>query len=379
MNPFLVKTYKRYPLEVQRAEGVYLFNQNNEAFLDLTSGISVSSLGHSNKKLINVAKKQLDHYWHLSNLFESEHEKELSEKLAARSELDYVFYTNSGTEANEAAIKFTRLYQTGKKKILHLSGSFHGRTFGSMAVTDKSKIKAEYLPEAFETDSFSPNDIEELLLKADKDTAAIIIEVIQGENGIRPVSNNSMREIRRIADELDILLIVDEIQTGFGRTGKFFAYQWSGIKPDIVTAAKSIANGLPLGATILSKKVAEKINYGDHGSTFGGNPVALAVANSVVDMIDSELLKRINELSDYFFIKLSELDSLKIKEIRGKGLMIGIELHKGSMANDVIGDLLKKRIICLSAGDHVLRLLPAYCISKDEIDHFVNELKNILT
>ena len=378
MNSYLINTYKRYPISVENAEGSYIYDKHGKKYLDLTSGISVSSLGHANKKLIDVASNQLNKYWHLSNLFEPEAEQELSYKLVSKSGLDHVFYTNSGTEAIEAAIKFTRLYSTDKKKILHLRGSFHGRSYAAMTVTDKSKLNKKLLPLAFETDTFSKCDVEELLLKVDDQTAAIIIEVIQGENGVRPLSNEMLREISRIADELDILLIIDEIQTGFGRTGKFFAFEWSGIKPDIVTVAKTIANGLPLGACIVNKKVAEQISLGDHGSTFGGNPVSVAVANSVIDVIDSELMDSINDLSTYTFSKLNEINSSKIKDIRGKGLMIGIELHSGCMANDLISELLKAKIICLSAGENVLRLLPSYYTKKDEIDRFIMTLSEIL-
>jgi len=373
-----VNTYNRFPVEFIKGNGAYLFDKEDKKYLDFLSGIAVTGFGHNKHELVNAAKNQIENLWHVSNLFESSPQEELGKKLTDISKLDKVFFCNSGTEANEAAIKFARKWGNGRSTIIAAEGSFHGRTFGSLSASMQKKLWNGFEPLTPGFVSVPYNNIDAIKNKIDESTAAIMLEPIQGESGIIIPDDNYLQGVRKICNDNNILMIVDEIQTGMGRTGKFFAYQHSDVLPDIITIAKGIANGIPLGATICSDKVASAITPGSHGSTFGGNPVAVAVANNVVDLLTGQTLNNINEISNYLKEQLQTSNFTSIKEIRNKGLMFGLELDKKIDAKEIASALLKNKIIVGTAGNNVLRLLPPFIITKEQVDFFIETLKIVL-
>lgn len=375
---YQVNTYKRNPVEFVKGDGVYLFDKEGNKYLDLLCGIAVTGFGHKNKKLINAAITQIDNLWHVSNLFTSTPQEELAKKLCAKSGLDKVFFCNSGTEANEAAIKFARKFGNGKSTIISAKGSFHGRTYGSLSASAQEKLWEGFHPLTPGFVSVPFNDSESIKNAIDETTIAIMLEPIQGENGILIPSENYLSEVRNICDEKNILMIIDEIQTGNGRTGKYFAYQHSNIIPDIVTLAKGIANGLPLGAVICSEKVAEAITPGSHGSTFGGNPISISVANKVSELITDEVLLNNQRLGKLFSDKLNQKNIPIIKEIRVVGLMIGIEFIESVDAKNIAAKLMDHKIVVGTAGNNVLRILPPFIIEELHIDQFVNKFMEVL-
>ncbi len=373
-----VNTYNRFSVEFIKGNGAYLFDKEDKKYLDFLSGIAVTGFGHNKPELVNAAKNQIENLWHVSNLFESSPQEELGKKLTNISKLDKVFFCNSGTEANEAAIKFARKWGNGRSTIIAAEGSFHGRTFGSLSASMQKKLWNGFEPLTPGFVSVPYNNIDAIKNKIDESTAAIMLEPIQGESGIIIPDDNYLQGVRKICKDNNILMIVDEIQTGMGRTGKFFAYQHSDVLPDIITIAKGIANGIPLGATICSDKVASAITPGSHGSTFGGNPVAVAVANNVVDLLTGQTLNNINEISNYLKEQLQTSNFTSIKEIRNKGLMFGLELDKKIDAKEIASALLKNKIIVGTAGNNVLRLLPPFIIIKEQVDFFIETLKIVL-
>jgi predicted acetylornithine/succinylornithine family transaminase len=343
----------------------------------LLCGIAVTGLGHKNSKLIGAAINQIDKLWHVSNLFESTPQETLAKKLVDKSGLSKVFFCNSGTEANEAAIKFARKFGKGRSTIITASGGFHGRTMGSLSASAQEKLWEGFQPLTPGFKNIPYNNIEAIKDKIDESTIAIMIEPIQGENGIIIPSHNYLNEIRSLCNEHDLLMIVDEIQTGFGRTGKLFAYQHNDIIPDIVTLAKGIANGLPLGAVLVSDKVAAAITPGSHGSTFGGNPISIAVANKVIDLLNDELLNNVTQMGNLLKSKIEELEIQEIIEVRNKGLMFGLKFHSDIDIKELAQNLLNNRIVTGTAGDNVLRILPPLIIEEKHIDHFVYILKDL--
>ncbi len=373
-----VNTYNRFPVEFIKGNGAYLFDKEDNKYLDFLSGIAVTGFGHNKPELVNAAKNQIENLWHVSNLFESSPQEELGKKLTNISKLDKVFFCNSGTEANEAAIKFARKWGNGRSTIIAAEGSFHGRTFGSLSASMQKKLWNGFEPLTPGFVSVPYNNIDAIKNKIDESTVAIMLEPIQGESGIIIPDDNYLQGVRKICNDNNILMIVDEIQTGMGRTGKFFAYQHPDILPDIITIAKGIANGIPLGATICSDKVASAITPGNHGSTFGGNPVAVAIANNVVDLLTGQTLNNINEISNYLKEQLQTSNFTSIKEIRNKGLMFGLELDKKIDAKEIASALLKNKIIVGTAGNNVLRLLPPFIITKEQVDFFIETLKIVL-
>ncbi|MFD2208586.1 acetylornithine transaminase [Virgibacillus halophilus] len=367
-------TYGRFDLMVERAKGTTVWDDTGKAFLDFTSGIGVVNLGHRHQKVQQAVTEQLDKVWHTSNLFHISLQEEVAEKLAASSSGDRVFFCNSGAEANEAAIKLARK-ATGKTKIITCKQSFHGRTFATMAATGQEKIHHGYGP-LLESFVYVPyNDISALAAAIDENTAAIMLETIQGEGGVIPATSGFMKEIASIVKEKQILLIIDEIQTGIGRTGKPFAYQHYDISPDIITTAKALGNGLPVGAMIAKKDLEAYFGPGSHGSTFGGNPLAMAAAKQVLQEISKEaFLEDIIEKGQYLHEQLSEKfsDESFVKEVRGKGLMVGIVCD--GEVQKVIQSALKEGLLVLQAGSNVLRLLPPLVVTKEEIDTAVSIL-----
>jgi len=373
----LLNTYKRFPVEFVRGNGAFLYDVSGKEYTDFLSGIAVTGLGHNHPAIKQAVIEQINSLWHVSNLYESTPQKNLAEKLADISGLNSVFFCNSGTEAVESAIKFARKWGKGRYKIISALNSFHGRTYGSLSATGQSKFHLGFEP-MLPGFAYAPFGVIDEFKKAySDDTVAILIETIQGEGGVNIAPKGFIKELREFCNEKNILLIIDEIQTGFGRTGKFFSYQHENIIPDIVTTAKGIANGLPLGAVICSSKVAGSIQPGDHGSTFGGNPVAIAAANKVVELIDDNLLNVISKLGNTLIDSLYALDLPLVKEIRGKGLMIGIELEKNISSREIAGLMINEAVLVGTSGDSVIRLLPPFIITQNEIMKFLLSFKKV--
>ncbi len=377
MTNALLSTYSRYPVEFIEGKGCKLFDNNGDEYLDFLSGIAVTGFGHLHPEITKAVNKQLSKLWHVSNLFESTPQQNLASKLITATGLKSVFFCNSGTEANEAAIKFARKWGGKRKKIIVANGSFHGRTMGSLSATGKKELWSGFEPmlQGFTFARF--NDVKDIKSKIDEDTCAIMVEPIQGENGIIIPDEKFLTNLEKICTDNNILLILDEVQTGMGRTGKLFAHQWEKVQPDIVTVAKGIANGLPLGAVICSGKIMEIIKPGDHGSTFGGNPVSVAAANTVMDLLNSEMLEYTIEMGEKLIAAILSLNLSSINAVRGKGLMIAIELNE-PRANKVALELLREKIIVGTSGNSIIRIYPPFIITENEIRKFINQLKIVI-
>ncbi|OCA82916.1 acetylornithine transaminase [Pseudobacillus wudalianchiensis] len=364
----LFPTYARWDITPIKAKGAWLTDKSGKKYLDFTTGISVCNLGHVPDNVKQAVNEQLEKFWHTSNLFQIELQEEVAKQLTAASGLDLVFFANSGAEANEAAIKLARK-ATGRPKIITFIDSFHGRTFGTMAATGQEKIKTGFGPmlEKFEYVPF--NDLEALKAAVDEETAAIMFEIIQGEGGLNAGDPEFLLQVEQLAHDNGSLVIVDEVQTGIGRTGKPFAFQHIGLNPDIVSSAKGIASGLPLGAIIGKKELAEAFSPGSHGSTFGGNPVSLAAAKVTLDTIfDNEFLEDVTKKGEHLSSLLTEgLSSIpQVKKIKGKGLMIGIEMNEE--AAPFIPAAREKGLLILTAGTNTIRLLPPLNVREEEIN-----------
>lgn len=381
----LLRNYSRYNVEFVRGSGVYLFDSTGKEYLDFFSGIAVTGFGHLHPAILKAVKDQLHNIWHTSNLFLSSQQEMLARKLAEHSGLQYVFFCNSGTEANEAAIKFARKWGSGKtigsegrSTIITALGGFHGRTMGSLSASGQYKLWEGFFPLTPGFLYVPFDDIEATENSINHDTAAIMVEPIQGESGIIMPSKDYMRELRAICDKYNLLLVIDEVQTGMGRTGKMFAHQWEDIKPDIITLAKGIANGLPLGAVICSDKVADCITPGSHGSTFGGNPVSIAAANAVLDLLTEDQLKFNYIIGKKLKNEINDINHPLIKDVRGKGLMIGIEFREPINAKVIASKLLEEGVVVGTSGDNVIRILPPFIITEDEVAKFICTLFSVL-
>jgi predicted acetylornithine/succinylornithine family transaminase len=373
----LLQNYSRYYTEFVSGNGTKLYDTDGKEYIDFLSGIAVTGFGHNHPMIKEAVQKQIDNLWHVSNLFTSSPQEALAAKIAKASGLDKVFFCNSGTEANEAAIKFARKWGKGRSTILTTLGSFHGRTMGSLAASGQYKLWEGFYPllPGFRYIPFG--DLEALKYSYIPDLVAVMVEPIQGENGIIMPEEGYLKELRKFCDKHNLLLIIDEVQSGMGRTGKRFAYQWDDIKPDIITMAKGIANGLPLGAVACTEDVAQYITPGSHGSTFGGNPVSVAAANVVFDLLTDEKLIFIQNIGNYFKKELNSITE-KIKTIRGRGLMIGIEFNEVISAKSIAYSLLEEGIVVGTSGDSILRILPPYIITEEEINIFIKKLTEVL-
>lgn len=380
---YILNLYNRLNLEVERADGVYLYDKNNNKYLDMYSGISVNNLGYD-KEIANVIKNQVDKYIHLSNYFVSEPTVNLAKLLVDNSFASKVYFSNSGTEANEAAIKLCRKYgrkiNDNKIEILSALNSFHGRTYGGLTLTGQEKYQNDFKPLLSGVNYFEFNNIESLRDKVSENTCAVFLEIIQGEGGIVEVSQEFMNELVKLSKMYNFLIVIDEIQTGIGRSGDLFAFEKYNITPDIVTLAKSIGGGLPLGAMLVNEKLEEVLKVGDHGSTFGGNPVACAAGAYVLDkIVNTDLLKEVKEKSNYL---LNELENIKeefptlIKEIRGRGMMIGIDVGENAIA--IRDCALDNRLLLNVTNKTIIRLLPSLCISNSEINEFLEKFREVL-
>lgn len=369
-------TYSRSEIVIDKGKGCYVFDKNGNKYIDLVGGLATCILGHGNKKFADVIKNQAANITNPTNLYYTEQQVKLSEKLAKLSGLDKCFFSNSGTESVEAAIKLARKH-TKKTEIIATKNGFHGRTFGSLAATGKDKIKKPFKPMLAGFKHVEYGDAHAVENAIGDNTAAVIVEPIQGEAGIKVPPENYLRHLREICDKNKVLMIVDEIQTSYGRTGKFFAFEHSNIKPDIAVLAKGLANGMPIGATIAKEEIAISFEKGDHGSTFGGNPVSCAAANFTIEYIISKnLIENAAKQGEYLKNKLASIKSNAIKEIRGKGLMVGIELNK--KGNEVVKKCLNKRLLINCTNENVLRFLPPLIIDKGIIENAVNVLSEVL-
>ncbi|NGP44551.1 acetylornithine transaminase [Bacillaceae bacterium SIJ1] len=374
----LFKTYGRWPIEIQAAEAATMTDTNEKTYVDLTSGLGVVNVGHCHPDVLAAVEKQLKQYWHTSNLFESSLQEKVATQLTENTELDLAFFCNSGAEANEGAIKLAKKH-TGRTKIVTLQQSFHGRTFGAMAATGQDKIKAGFGPMLTEFVHIPLEDISALHEAVDDNTAAVMLEVIQGESGVRLASSAYLKAVEEACQNNGALLIIDEVQTGIGRTGSFFAYQSEGIDPDVVTVAKGLSNGLPVGAILGKHSLADAFSPGSHGTTFGGNPVAMAAASAVISIVkNDDFLQAVSSKGEAWIAQFKEElhDHPLVKDIRGKGLMIGIEMEKP--VSPLITRLQEKGFLTLSAGENVLRLLPPLIISEDLLEDFVKTLKETM-
>jgi acetylornithine/N-succinyldiaminopimelate aminotransferase len=386
----LLSTYERNPILFVRGEGVHLIDEDGRRYLDLLSGIGVNALGYGHPAIERTIINQSRALIHTSNLFFHEGQAELALRLTERTGLDRVFFANTGTEAWEGALKLARahaglLRSEGKQigtKFLALEQSFHGRTFGSVSTTHKAKYREPFGPVVPGVEFVRFNDVSDLREKFSNDVCAILVEAIQGEGGVRPLTQEFLAEARTLASSTGALLIVDEIQAGMGRTGKWCAYQHYGILPDVTTLAKPLAGGIPLGAIVCTEEAARAIHAGMHGTTFGGGPLACAVAIAVIESIEQEqLLKKNAEVGEYFMTQLQALAAKHeaIIDVRGKGLMIGAEIDSADLAKLIVAEMLKRHIIINCTSDTVLRFLPPYVIERAHVDTAIAALDEILT
>ena len=372
---YLTKNYNRKKISFKRGKGSFLYSVDGKKYLDFVQGIAVNSLGHAHPKLVKTINAQSKKLWHVSNAFIIPEGEKLAKKLAKKTFADYVMFQNSGAEATEAAIKVARryFYSIGKPKknrILCVKNSFHGRTLAAIYASGSKKMTEGFGPKVGGFDHFEFGDHKSLKKKITKNTAAIMVETIMGEGGIKVIPDWCLKELRKICNNKDILLILDEVQCGIGRSGDFFAFEKSKVKPDIVPIAKGIGGGFPIGAVLMNKKVASGMTAGTHGSTFGGNPLAMAVGNSVMDIIaNKKFLKNVKNISKYFLVNLNKIKEKYpgvIKEIRGRGLLIGIQLHT-DQAN-FIKKLMENKLLTIRAVENVVRVLPPLNVKKNEID-----------
>ena len=381
----LLKTYDRHPVLFTRGKGVHLWDDKGKRYLDFLSGIGVNSLGHAHPAVLKAIQRQSQRMIHISNLYYHEYQSQLAKVLTQASGLDRAFFCNSGTEAWEGALKIARAYgrhidtgnatKTAKTRILALEGSFHGRTFGSLSTTGQAKYREPFEPLVPGVEFVAFNSLEALEHHFDSSVCAVCIETIQGEGGIRPVSKEFLTRARELTREYGALLILDEIQCGLGRTGKFFAYQHYGIVPDVVTVAKPLAAGLPLGAILLTDEAASAIHPGMHGTTFGGGPLACSVALEVM-RVTKGLLGKVREQGSYFRKGLDGLAKKHsaIREVRGLGLMLAVDLHDAAHAKGIAQQLLQEGILINRTHETVLRFLPSFIIEKKHVDQVVHAL-----
>ncbi len=370
----LAKNYKRRNLSFRSGKGSYLISTNGGKYLDFVQGIAVNSLGHSNSKLNRAIKLQSNKLWHVSNAFKIPEGETLAKKIVKRTFADAIIFQNSGAEATEAAIKIARRYffsigKPKKNRIICIKNSFHGRTIAAIHASGSKKMVEGFGPKIPGFDHFEFGDHKKLKSLINKNTAAIMIETIMGEGGIKVIPNWCIKELRKLCNKHKILLILDEVQCGIGRSGKFFAFEYAKVKPDIVPIAKGIGGGFPIGAVLMTKKVSKAMKPGTHGSTFGGNPLAMAVGNAVMDQINKNLLKNVKKMSKYFIHGLNEI-KIKypniIKEVRGVGLLIGLQLFNDQ--TKFIKKLTDNKLLTIRAAENVIRILPPLNVKKKEID-----------
>jgi acetylornithine/N-succinyldiaminopimelate aminotransferase len=374
VSSHLLPTYARVDLAFERGEGAWLFTADGERYLDFTSGVAVNALGHAHPRLVSAVEDQARKLWHVSNLYRIPEAERLADRLCVLSFADTVFFQNSGAEAIECAIKMARKYQFAcgrpeRFRIVTFEGAFHGRTLAAIAATGNKKYLEGFGPPVEGFDQVPFADLEATKKAIGPQTAAILIEPIMGEGGVRVVPHTFLRALRKLCDDHGLLLIFDEIQTGIGRTGAMFAYEHTGVTPDIMTLAKALAGGFPIGACLATTEAGKGMTTGSHGSTFGGNPLAMAVANAVLDVVTATgFLERVRKNSLLLKQRLAELKDRHasvITEVRGEGLLIGLRMVPP--ASEMVDELRNEKMITVAAGDNVVRLLPPLIIGENEI------------
>ena len=380
----LAKNYNRRKISFKKGKGSYLYSTNGKKYLDFVQGIAVNSLGHTNSDLIKAINKQSKKVWHVSNAFIIPEGEKLARRLTQNTFADSVIFQNSGAEATEAAIKVARRYfysigKPNKNRIICIKNSFHGRTIATINASGSKKMTEGFGPKVSGFDHFEFGNHKKMKKLINKNTAAIMVETIMGEGGIKVIPNWCIKELRKICNRKGILLILDEVQCGIGRSGKFFAFEEAKVKPDIVPIAKGIGGGFPIGAVLMTNKVAKAMTPGTHGSTFGGNPLAMSVGNAVLDQILKKgFLTNVKNLSNYFH---SELNKIKnqfpkiIKEVRGVGYLIGLQLFFDQ--SKFIQELMKNKLLTIRAAENVIRILPPLNVKKSEIDLALSIIKKV--
>ena len=378
----LIPTYNRTPISFTHGKGVWLFAKTGEKYLDFISGIGVNSLGHSHPSLVNALEKQSKKLWHVSNLYEIPEQLELAKVLCKATGFDAAFFANSGTEATEAAIKLARKH-TGRKEIISFTGGFHGRTMGALSITAKKSIKKDFAPLVPGCKIIEFNNGQELEKTVSSKTAAVIFECVQGEGGINLINKKFLAQIFKLARKYKFLVIADEVQAGMGRTGYFLASDYFKIKPDIVTLAKGLGGGFPIGAILTRKHISQSFNPGSHGSTFGGNLLACAASLAAVNEIKkANFLKSVKANSEYLLNNLKKTQKKYHKiilDIRGIGFMLGLEINDVKTRDLIIKILREKyHVLTVVSGEKVLRILPPLIVSKANIDWFILKLEEAL-
>jgi acetylornithine/N-succinyldiaminopimelate aminotransferase len=380
----LLKNYARKKISFVKGKGCYLYSSTGAKYLDFVQGIAVNSLGHCHDHLVRTINKQSKKLWHVSNAFIIAEQERLAKRLTQNSFADFVAFQNSGAEATELAIKITRKYfyskgQPKKNRILCINNSFHGRTLATIFASNSKKATEGFGPKVEGFDHFNFGDHKSLEKSITKRTAAIMVETVMGEGGIKVIPDYCLKGLRKLCNKKNILLILDEVQCGIGRTGKFFAFEYAGIKPDIVPIAKGIGGGFPIGACLMTKKIATCMGPGTHGSTFGGNPLAMSVGNAVLDQVLKKgFLKNVQTIGDYFHNQLNQLQSEfpnVIKEVRGLGLLIGIKVTPDH--NLFVRKLLSNKLLTVRASENVVRLLPPLNVKMENINQAIVILRKV--
>ena len=376
-DDYFINTFTRQPVILDHGEGVKVTDIDGNEYLDMFAGIAVNALGHNHPRLVKAIQDQAEKLIHISSIYYNEPALIYAKRLIDKTSFDRIFYANSGAEANEGAIKLAIKY-TGKSEVISTVDSFHGRTIVTLAATGHEEYHEPFkciMPKGFINVPY--NDIEAIKDAITENTAAIIVEPIQGEGGVNVPDKDYLKQVEEICREKDIVFIVDEVQTGFGRCGTLFAHEIFGVKPDIMTMAKGIGGGVPMGGILATEKVASAFVPGDHGTTFGGGPLVCAAANAILDAFEEEdILDNVKEVGEYFIEELKKLDKEIIKEVRGKGLMVGVELTKPGA--EYVDKLREAGFLINCTADKVLRFVPPLIISKEEIDEFVKALDEIL-
>jgi acetylornithine/N-succinyldiaminopimelate aminotransferase len=384
MSP-LLPVYKRAEITFERGQGPYLFDRAGRRYLDFGSGIAVTLLGHSHPHLVAVLEAQAEKLWHCSNLYGIEPQQRLADRLVAHSFADTAFFCNSGAEALECAIKMARRFhygrgQGGRHRIITFEGAFHGRTLATLSAGGQEKHLEGFRPELPGFDQVAAGDLAGVEAAIGEQTAAILIEPTQGESGIRTIDPAFLEELRHLCDEHDLLLMFDEVQCGMGRTGRLFAYEWTTVTPDVMALAKGLGGGFPIGACLATARAASGMTPGSHGSTFGGNPLACAVANGVLDvLLDDGFLEHVRTVGESLRDRLDELASALpqvIHEIRGQGLLLGLRCEP--LNTDITAECMARGLLTVPAGDNVVRLLPPLIIEQEQIDEAIGTLREVL-
>ena len=380
---YFLQTYKRIPIEIDHADGVYIFSRDGKKYLDFFGGLAVNALGYNNARVKRSIVNQIDRYMHMSNMFLLDIQVEFGELLCELSGYPKVFLTNSGAESIEAAAKLSRKWGNtrAKQKLVALTNSFHGRTYGALSLTDREKYRMGYEPFLPEVDHVLFNDVEDLGKKVDDKTAAVFVEFIQGEGGINVLSDEFVDALFSLRSKFGFLVVADEVQSGVFRTGKFFAFEHYGVRPDIVTVAKPIGGGLPLGAILVDDHLADVMSYGSHGTTFGGNPVSCAAGVATLkELVENKIDLHVQKIGGYLKMKLLDLKNKYpdfISDVRGLGLMVGIDCK--TPCSDFVDKLLSNGVLANCTNTTVIRLLPPLIVKEEHIDILVETLEHTIS